>query len=114
MASSIKISDLAAYAGKYNKQLVTRLVNGLQVAQDVTVRPGVKNRELITKLSVDGQMGPYTGVKRNNPDAIKFEPRILEVFVGQYDVNIDPMKFRDTWLSEVMKPGVNPLDIPFE
>lgn len=110
---NVDVSKLRNYAGTFQKSLVTQLTNGLQVTQDCTLVPNVKVQMNSTKLTVDGDVKPYDGV-RDKLAAIKFEPRALNVYIGQYDVDIDPLKFRDTWMSEVMKPGVNPQDVPFE
>jgi hypothetical protein len=107
------VSKLIGYAGTYRKALISRLFNGLQVAKDCTVRPNIKVKENVTKLFVDGEVKPYDGV-RDTKAAISYEPRSIEVFIGQYDVDIDTTKARNTWMGEVMKPGVNPADIPFE
>ncbi|MGI4870426.1 MAG: hypothetical protein ACRYFX_04520 [Janthinobacterium lividum] len=107
------ITKLLGFAGTNQKPLITRLVNGLQVVQDCTLRPNIKSKTNVTKLLVDGDVKPYDGV-RDTIASVSYEPRTLEVFVGQYDVNIDTVKARETWMAEVMKPGVNPADIPFE
>jgi hypothetical protein len=113
MSSNPDVTKLIGYAGTYQKTLITKLVNGLQVTQDCTLRPNIKSKQNVTKLLVNGDVKPYDGV-RDVKAAISYEPRTLEVFVGQYDVDIETMKARETWLAEVMKPGVNPTDIPFE
>jgi len=107
------VSKLIGYAGTFKKALITQLVNGLQVTQDCTLRPNIKVKENMTKLIVSGDVKPYDGI-RDTLAKISYEPRSLEVHIGQYDVNIETIAARKTWLGEVMKPGVNPTDLPFE
>lgn len=107
------VSKLVGYAGTFQKTLITRLVNRLQVTQDCTLRPNIKVKENMTKLFVSGDVKPYDGV-RDTLAKISYEPRSLEVFIGQYDVDIETIAARKTWMAEVMKPGVNPTDLPFE
>jgi hypothetical protein len=113
MSDNPDVSKLRTYAGTFQKSLLTRLTNGLQVTQDCTLVPNVKVQMNSTKLIVDGQVKPYDGV-RDTLAKVSYEPRALNVYIGQYDVDIDPLKYRETWMGEVMKPGVNPTDIPFE
>ena len=113
MASNPDVSKLVGYAGTFQKRLITQTVNGLQVTQDCTLVPNIKVKQNMTKLIVNGDIKPYDGV-RDTKATITYEPRSLEVFIGQYDVDIDTVKARETWLGEVMKPGVNPADLPFE
>jgi hypothetical protein len=113
MSDNPDVTKLRNYAGTFSKQLITKLTNGLQVTQDCTLVPNVKVQMNSTKLIVDGEVKPYDGV-RDNLAKISYEPRALNVYIGQYDVDIDPLKYRETWMGEVMKDGVNPQDIPFE
>ena len=108
------VSKLVGYAGTYRKQLITRLVNGLQVVQDCDLRPNIKVQENSTKLFVNGTVKPASGTRSTKADNIKYVPRPLTVQLAQYDLDINTIAARKTWLGEVMKPGVNPTDLPFE
>ncbi len=115
MAQNPDVTKLADYAGTFQKRLITQLMYGLRVVADCTLRPNIKVKQNMTKMTVDGDVRPYTGERPDNKKAkIAYEPRSIEVHIGQYDLDIDTVKARETWLGEVMKPGVDPKDIPFE
>lgn len=114
MANTPDTTLLVNYAGTYQKRLITQLVNGLQVVKDCTLRPNIKVQENMTKLIVNGTVKPASGTRTTSASNIKYEPRSLTVQLAQYDLDINTVQARKTWLGEVMKPGVNPTDLPFE
>ncbi|MBC6698067.1 hypothetical protein [Hymenobacter sp. BT190] len=113
MASNPDVSKLIGYAGTFQKKLITQMMNGLQVVQDCTLRANIKVQENLTKMVVGGELKQYDGV-RDNKGTIAYEPRAIQVHLAQYDLDINTIEARKTWMSEVMKPGVNPTDVPFE
>ncbi|MBE7177730.1 MAG: hypothetical protein INR69_15080 [Mucilaginibacter polytrichastri] len=106
-------SALAAYAGKYEKKLFAVLRNSLDILQDVTTVPGIKNTLKLTKLSVKDGVRAYREQFDAADDDFKYSGRDLSVELLKRDISINPLKYRPTWMSEVMKTGVNPDDIPF-
>ncbi|MGI4865432.1 MAG: hypothetical protein ACRYFZ_16030 [Janthinobacterium lividum] len=114
MANTPDTTLLVNYAGTYRQQLITRLVNGLQVVTDCTLRPNIKVQENMTKLFVNGTVKPASGTRTTTADNIKYEPRSLTVQLAQYDLDINTVQARKTWMGQVMKPGVNPTELPFE
>ena len=114
MANTPDTSLLVNYAGTYRKQLISRLVNGLRVVNDCELRPNIKVQENSTKLIVNGTVKPASGTRTTTASNIKYEPRALTVQLAQYDIDINTIQARKTWLGQVMKPGVNPTDLPFE
>lgn len=108
------LAGLAAYAGAYEKQLFSTLVNALDAVTDLTVYLNVKNKLNLTKLKAGKGARPYSVSTTARPGDLKYTGRVLEVSMGKRDMEIEPMQYRDTWQSEVMKPGVNADDIPFE
>lgn len=107
------ISALAAYPGQYEKKLFSTLYNGLDVANDCTLVTGVKNKHQLTKLTVGAGVRPYSPTFSVSDDDLEYTGRTLEVNLAKRELQIEPLKYRSTWMSEVMRPGVNPDDIPF-
>jgi|GEM_PF-2090088 len=106
-------SALAAYAGKYENALFSTLRARLTIFNDVTVIPGVKNILKLTKLTVaDGVRGYREDFDASDSD-LQYSGRDLATTLLKRDMKINPLKYRNTWMSQVMKPGVNPNDIPF-
>jgi hypothetical protein len=106
-------SALAAYAGKYEQKLFSTLRNSLDILQDITVVPGIKNTLKLTKLTVKDGVRGYREAFDAADDDLKYSGRDLSVELLKRDLLINPLKYRSTFMSEVMKPGVNPADIPF-
>lgn len=113
MATSPNISALSSYAGVYEKKLFAKLQNKLDAATDITVLPGVKGKLKLTKLRVSAGARPYTSTFLADGDELNYSGRDLEVKMGKREILVDPSVYRQTWMAEVMKVGVNPMDIPF-
>jgi hypothetical protein len=106
-------SALSAYAGKYQKALFSTLRNSLDIFNDITVLPGIKNTLKLTKLTVKDGVRAYREAFDAADDDLSYSGRDLSVELLKRDMLINPLKYRSTWMSEVMKDGVNPDDIPF-
>jgi hypothetical protein len=106
-------SALGAYAGKYEKQLFATLRQALTIFNDMTLVPGIKNRLKLTKLTVKKGVRGYREDFDSADDDLSYSGRDLDVELLKRDIKINPLKYRSTWMSEVMQPGVNPSDIPF-
>lgn len=104
---------LTAYAGKYEKALFGILRNALDIANDITVLPGIKNKMKLTKLTVKDGVRTYRETFDAADDDLAYSGRDIETTLLKRDMLINPLKYRSTWMSEVMKPGVNVDDIPF-
>jgi len=104
---------LNAYAGRYEKKLFATLRNSADILKDITVIPGLKNTLKLTKLTVSNGVRAY----RESFDAaqkdLTYSGRDLSVELLKRDMTINPLTYRNTWMSEVMNPGVNPTDLPF-
>jgi len=113
MATSPDITALAAYAGLYEKQLFSTLVNELDAVTDLTLIQDVKNKLNMTKLRAGNGARPYSVGTTARAGDLAYTGRVLEVTQGKRDLEVEPLKYRSTWMSEVMRPGVNPDDMPF-
>jgi hypothetical protein len=106
-------SALAAYAGKFEKALFSTLRLKLTMLNDLTVLPGIKSKLKLTKLTVKDGVRGYREAFDDADDDLAYSGRDAETELLKRDIKINPLKYRTTHMSEVMKPGVNPDDIPF-
>jgi hypothetical protein len=113
MASTPDLTALSAYAGKYEKGLFSILRNGMDILQDVTVMPGIKNTLKLTKLTVKDGVRTYREDFDAAADDLAYSGRDLSVELLKRDIRINPLRYRNSWMSEVMRLGVNPDDLPF-
>ena len=99
------LTALAAYSGKYEKQLMAKMYKELTLAADgIQVIPGVKNELTLTRLTVGKGIKPYTGRFVSMDGQLKYAERKLSVKKAQRDIEIEPEKYRNAWLGE-MRPG---------
>ncbi|MGJ1295542.1 hypothetical protein ACR777_15150 [Sphingobacterium spiritivorum] len=113
LASTPTLTALAAYGGKYEKKIFSELRNSLDILNDTTVIPGIKNKLNLTKLTVGDGVRAYREAFDDNDGDLNYTPRVIETSLLKRDIKINPLKYRETWMSELMKPGVNPQDLPF-
>lgn len=104
---------LNAYVGAYEKSLFSTLRNGAEIIKDLTTIPGIKNSLKLTKLSVGDGLRAYREAFDAADDDLSYSGRDLCVELLKRDILINPLKYRNTWMSQVMQDGVNLDDIPF-
>jgi hypothetical protein len=109
------VSALAAYPGKYQKKLFSLMFNSLDVASDITLMKNVKNKLGMTSLTVNDTARPYSGDYKPQNNDLVYKDRFLEVSRAQRDIEIDPEKYRTTYLSEELSEGSSSdkKDVPF-
>jgi len=107
---------ISSYFGKVKAGLFSKLYNMLDIANDITVVPNVKNRLVLTKLLIRNGFEPYSGIFQPKGDDIGYQPQYLDVDQWQRDLIIDPRKYRLTYLSDFRPSGENTLNnvIPFQ
>jgi len=118
MADSLDISaELKEHIGTHSAELLTLAYQSMDVWNDVTVYPDVKNETTLTTLMVDKIVKPYTSSFTPTEKAIKFVPRTIGVKVAKADLLIEPEQYRQTYLAQFMPKkgvaGVSPEDLPF-
>ena len=117
--SNPTLTALTAYAGKYAPQLLGQLYRELNLNADgIRVIPGVKNKMIMPRVRIGRGLKPYTGVFASSDNQLKYSDRTLEVARAQRDLEIDPEKYRTTYLSQYIDAtsGSNankPAQIPF-
>lgn len=107
------VSKLINYLGKFQKKLFATMRNALDIAKDLYVMPGIKNSENLTKLKVKDGIKGYE--EDFEPDAgdLEYIPRKITVELLKRDIRVNVLKYRNTWMAEVMRRGVQPKDFPF-
>lgn len=113
--SDADLSAITSYAANNQAALISTLVNGLDIANDVMVMPGVKNKIPMPKLKVGNGARPYSGKQEFKVKSMKYSDRFLEVKVGKRDLQIDPEDYMLTYLAWQNSPGSSAAkkDIPF-
>lgn len=105
--------SIKAYAGTYSKEIFSTMRNKATILQDLNMKVGVKNHLNLTKLSVKRGIMKHRRQFDAANDDLRFSGRRLSVNLLKRDFLIDPYEFRQTWMSELMNPGVDNRDIPF-
>jgi hypothetical protein len=113
--SDVDVSTISAYAANNQTALISTMINGLDIASDVMVQPGVKNKIPMPKLAVGNGFRPYSGVESFKQKGLAYTSRDLEVKVGVRELMIDPEDYMGTYLAWVNSPGsaAAKKDIPF-
>jgi hypothetical protein len=113
--SDADLSAITAFAATNQKPLIASLVNGLDIAQDIMVHPGVKNKIPMPKLKVGNGFRPYAASEDYKVKNLTYTDRYLEVKVGKREILIDPEDYRQTYLIHANSPGsaAGKKDIPF-
>lgn len=93
------LSQISKYAVTFKKGLIRRFYNQLDIVNDITFQPNVKNSMPLPKLVIKGKPRPYTGNHKPDPNDIGYSDRTLKVGDFQRDFAIDPRKYRNTYLA---------------
>jgi hypothetical protein len=114
-AVSPVFSGLETYI-KNKNELFTTLINGLDIAQDVTVETMVKSKLQFTKLSVSDGARPYSATEEIEGDELTYSGITLEVLQGKRELSIEIKRYYAQWLQETMRgsgAAKGAMDIPF-
>jgi hypothetical protein len=99
------VSGVTAYADEHKRDLIATLVNGLDIAQDITVIPNVKNKIALPKLSVGNGFRPYSSTTEFKNDQVVIADRYLEVALGKREVLLDVKELQGKHLAWRTSPG---------
>lgn len=102
--SSVDVAALASYAGDYEKQLFSTMVNGLDVASDIRVMPNIKNKLNLTKLTAQANARPFS-TNEEYQGTLKYRPRVIEVKQGKVEMLINLEDYRNEWMADEMGAG---------
>jgi len=113
--SDVDVSAITSFAANNQMQLVSSLINGLDIAQDIMVYPNVKNKIPMPKLKIGNGFRPYSGTEEYKAKNLTYTDRFLEVKVGKRELLIDPEDYRTTYFAWQNSPGsaAGKKDIPF-
>lgn len=104
MGKVILAEDLAKTAVKYRKLFLMMAVIGLsETRKHMTVRPGIRYKEVVGELTGDIEIGPYSETRVDNSD-LNVAKRELETFFGSVVRNFSPNTiYQSIWGSSVTK-----------
>lgn len=101
------VSAISAYADEHKRGLIATLVNGLDIAKDITVIPNVKNKIQLTKVAVGNAFRPYSSTHEPKTGHMVYSDRELETKTGKVDLLIDGKAFKSKHLAWRTSPGNN-------
>lgn len=116
LTGAADLSAITTYAEMNQMALISNLFNQLDIANDVMVHPGVKNKIPMPKLKIGNGFRPYAvGMEYKVGDAV-YTQRYLEVKVGKRELFLDPEQYRSTYLIWQTSPGADATRraIPYE
>jgi hypothetical protein len=105
LANAIDISALSDYAEENQRDLISTLVNGLDIANDIMVQPNVKNSIKLPKLTVGDGFRPFSSTPEFKANQLVFTERELITRTGKRELLIDFRKFKNTYLAWRTKAG---------
>ena len=115
--TAVDVSALTNFAATNQKALISTLLNGLDIANDIMVQPNVKNKIPMPKLTVGKGARPYSGTEEFHSGGVDlvYTQRYLEVKIGKRELLIDPEDYRATYLAWATTPGSSSAEkkIPF-
>ena len=102
MGKVILPEDLAKTAIKYRKTFLMMAVIGLaETRQHMTVRPGIRYKEVVGELTGGVEIGPYSETREDNSD-LNVAKRELETFLGSVVRKFSPNTiYQSIWGSSV-------------
>jgi hypothetical protein len=105
LGNAVDVTAVTAYADEHKRDLISTLVNGMDIAKDITVIPNVKNKIALTKLSVGNGFRPYSNTTEFKSGALAFSDRYLEVMLGKREILVDVRDFKSKHLAWRTSPG---------
>jgi len=102
--TSVDVAALAAYAGDYENQLFSTMINGLDIASDIRVLPNIKNKRNLTKLTANANARPFSS-DENYQGNLAYTPRVIEVKRGKVEMLIDWNDYAEDHLALEMGNG---------
>ncbi len=109
------VSAIQKYAASIRSSIQRKYFNMMDIANDITLQPNVKNSMPLPLVVISGKPRPYTGNHKPNAGDIGYSDRELVVGDFQRDFSIDPRKYKNTYLNKFRPAGegANSNTIPF-
>jgi len=109
---SSDVSALTNYVGKFDKKLISQMLNSLDIADDIYVMRGLKSDHHLPKFTAENGLRPLnTNVEENSGTERSYSNRTIEMKGGMKVFKIIPEDLRDSFMSEMLEP--NAKEIPF-
>lgn len=116
MAKTPDLSGLSSYARNNITGLISTMLNGLDIAQDVQVIQNVKDEYVLPKLTAEPGSRPFSSTEEFGTDGkLTYGDRKLSVKPGKYELQIDVDLYRTTYLNKNLSAGsgASKKEIPF-
>jgi len=99
------VSAITAYADEHKREIYATLLNDLEIAQDITVVPNVKNKIALPKLTIGNGFRPYSATEEIKTGQVTFADRYLEVALGKREIELDLRALQGKHLAWRTSPG---------
>jgi hypothetical protein len=100
------ITAIQNYAGTFDKKIITQIVNGLDIAKDLTIRRNLTAPVALPKFSAEDGFRPVdTSIEEPDGSSGTFGVRKLIPRTGMKILKIVPEDLRGTFLSEGLDPN---------
>lgn len=106
------VAAAAAYGKKFIKGILGKIWSDLSDA-GITVYPNIKGPTNFGKLSAGAGLKRYSGTYSANGDVV-YSQRELTTKLATYEMDIQPLKYFDTWMADMIRANSTSKDIPFE
>lgn len=106
------VASAAAFGKKFVKEILGKVWSDLTKA-GITVYPNIKGPTNFGKLSAGAGLKAYTGTYSATGD-VTFTQRELTPKLATYEIDIEPKKYYNTWMAEMIRANSTAMDIPFE
>ena len=106
------ISLAAAYGKKFAKGIILSVWKAL-AEQGITIYPTIKGPTKFGKMTAQKGLKPYTGTFSATGD-VKFTDRELTPALATYEMFIEPLKYYNTWMADMISASASKKQIPFE
>ncbi|MCZ8021208.1 MAG: hypothetical protein O9302_00315 [Cyclobacteriaceae bacterium] len=105
LGNAVDVAAITAYADEHKRTIISTMVNGMDIAKDITVIPNVKNKIQLTKLRVGDGARPYVTAHEPKAGSLIFSDRELATSTGKRDLLIDHRDFKNKHLAWRTRPG---------
>lgn len=115
MADMFDVTEIVGFGVQNEKKIrsVSVMTNELVTKGLAEIITNLKEPLAFTSFSMDDPSQPFRQAFEPKDDIGVLGKRIITPQMGKVDLTIEPLKWRTTYLSRDMKPGVNPEEIPY-
>lgn len=116
LGNAADVAALTSYAGTYRKELITTMINGMDIQNDILMMPVGKNGETLTRLKVKDGLRRFSSTEEFDSGDLNYKPRPINVKLAKRELKINPKDYYKTYLAQELSGGSSSADkvIPFE